>query len=281
MNSKNYICTYCGKQCRSGQSLGGHMVRCSLNPKAAQSTLKMSKTNTHIRNRIKLECKKCGKAYTLNLTENQFNNNRYTFFCSRSCSNSHSVSQKTRIKIGNTLRKFVPVNHTLHCILCGKQFNWIQKGKNQKVKIYCSQHCSQRIAQKHIDHSKKLLQAYKHGKKVGGGYTKWIQYKDIKVQGTFQYRVCKILDYWMETGNIKRWEYAPDRIEYTWQNGEVHYYIPDFKVFNFDGTEYYIQVKGYTKQLDERKWSQTKQRGYNLIVWFESNIIENESLIRD
>lgn len=287
MNRTKHICIYCGKQCKSGQSLGGHMVRCKNNPKLAQYTAQQRNTRTKVRTKYQLTCNLCGKSYVLNLTQNEYLAGKYRKHCSRSCANSHNVSQETKIKISNTLRKvnaltrFVPIQHSLMCLACNKQFNWIQKRKNSVIRMFCSRSCASKFSLKYIDHSKRLLQAYKHGKRVGGGYTKWIQYKGIKVQGTYQYRVCKILDYWVKTGNIKKWEYSPDRIEYTWQNGEVHYYIPDFKVFNFDGTEYYIQVKGYTKQLDERKWSQTKQRGYNLIVWFETNIIENESLIRD
>lgn len=273
---KKYVCKYCGKQCKNGQILGGHMVVCKQNPKSKQSLNKSAKA--HIRPRIQFvfNCKKCGKQYVVSITNNDYLKGRYSKYCSRSCANSHVVTEETRTKISKTLRKFNPITYQLHCILCGKPYTYIQKHKNSGINPYCSISCQQKIAQKKVNHTEKLKKAYKNGKSIGGGFTKWMQYKNIKVQGSYQYRTCVILDKWVELGMIQKWQYSPDRIKYIWEDGSQHYYIPDFKVFNKDNTWYYIQVKGYKKQLDQLKWRQTIQSGYNLVVWFAYNIKQNE-----
>ena len=62
--------------------------------------------------------------------------------------------------------------------------------------------------------SKGALKSYQDGQRVGGGFTKWHDYKNIRVQGTFELRTCQILDIWKESNVIKDWEYTNDRIEY-------------------------------------------------------------------
>lgn len=51
------------------------------------------------------------------------------------------------------------------------------------------------------------------------------------------------------TGQGVRWEYEPDSFEYT----TTHKYTPDFKVYNDDGSYYYIETKGYFPSSDRTK----------------------------
>lgn len=50
----------------------------------------------------------------------------------------------------------------------------------------------------------------------------------------------------------------------------------DFKVFRNDGTWYYLEVKGFERPNDKLKWQSVKDNGYELEIWFEKDIINNE-----
>lgn len=50
------------------------------------------------------KCKKCGKEYKLELTENRFNKGQFTKYCSISCRNSHPHSEKTKENISKGLK---------------------------------------------------------------------------------------------------------------------------------------------------------------------------------
>ena len=90
------------------------------------------------------------------------------------------------------------------------------------------------------------LNAYKAGKRVFGGTTKWYDYKNIRVQGTYELRACKILDHLKSIGDITAWEYTRDRITYTKECGQISTYLLDFKVWRGDQASY-IETKGYIR----------------------------------
>ena len=118
---------------------------------------------------------------------------------------------------------------------------------------------------------------FKDGKiKVTGGTTKWYQYKDIKVQGTFELRTCKILDSWKEKGKILKWEYTNDRFEYIGIDGNKHTYLLDFKIFESNNEFYYVEVKGFKIDNDDFKWKAVKDAGYKIEVWFLNTINKHE-----
>lgn len=112
--------------------------------------------------------------------------------------------------------------------------------------------------------------------KVTGGTTKWVPYKDIKVQGSYEYRTCLILDKWVGLKKISEWEYTNDRFHYIGIDGNTHNYLMDFKVWNPDGTFYYLEVKGYQKPNDKLKWDAVRKAGFPLVVWFNDDIIREE-----
>lgn len=162
----------------------------------------------------------------------------------------------------------------LKCVVCNKEYTQsksLVKWKN-KTKT-CSSICRRKIQ------SSNLIDQYKNGKKVYGGTTKWLKYKDIKVQGSYEYRACKILDDWKLIGKIKNWEYTNDRFEYVGIDGKKHNYLMDFKVWNNDGSFYYLETKGYEKENDKLKWSVVVQSGYKLEIWFEKDIKQKEEFM--
>ena len=115
--------------------------------------------------------------------------------------------------------------------------------------------------------------------KVTGGTTKWIPYKDIKVQGSYEFRTCFILDDWKNLGKIKKWEYTNDRFKYIGIDGKTHNYLLDFKIWNNDDTFYYLETKGYKKPNDDYKWNAIKNLGYDLKIWFNDDILKEEKIL--
>ena len=98
----------------------------------------------------------------------------------------------------------------------------------------------------------------------------------MKVQGTYELKTCNILDKWKNENIILDWEYTKDRISYIGIDNKKHSYLLDFKVFRNDGTWYYLEVKGFERPNDKLKWQSVKDNGYELEIWFEKDIINNE-----
>ncbi|CAB4174540.1 hypothetical protein UFOVP1247_14 [uncultured Caudovirales phage] len=167
-----------------------------------------------------------------------------------------------------------------NCPSCKNEFEVSWSKRHQ---LSCSRKCSMtnrnlgstrnETYRNNISHG--LKQLYASGKKVYGGRTKWYEYGAYKVQGTYELRTCKILDKWKKEGLIKDWEYTNDRISYSY-DGRQSTYLLDFKIYRFDETYYYLETKGYATDKDIFKWSETRKQGHELIIWFGSNITENE-----
>lgn len=159
----------------------------------------------------------------------------------------------------------------LQCSNCGKDFSqMLSKSKHSNKTKTCSKECRSKIQ------SINLKLQYNNGKLVYGGTTKWLKYKDIKVQGSYEYRTCIILDKWKELGKIKNWEYTKDRFKYIGIDNKNHNYLMDFKVWNNDNTFYYLEVKGYEKPNDKLKWKSVVDKGYELKIWFNNDILKEE-----
>lgn len=129
------------------------------------------------------------------------------------------------------------------------------------------------------DWSRIHKRAYKKGTNyVAGGTTKWFKYRDIKVQGSYELRVCKILDHWKEIGKIKDWYYSKDRIKYKGIDNKSHTYLIDFTIIPNEGEIYFIETKGRKTDNDELKWKAIRDLGFKLEVWFDKEIKEQEIL---
>lgn len=164
--------------------------------------------------------------------------------------------------------------------MCKKPFIHLER----RDRIFCSQSCSTQYSNTGRRHSKKTKDkirnstrlAYKEGKKVYGGKTKWYTYNGIRVQGSYEYRTCFILDKMKELSLIDSWEYTTDRIQYFDLNNTVRTYLFDFKVFSKEGRVYYIETKGYLTNNDEVKWKSAKDKNIDLRIWFNETISEME-----
>lgn len=118
-------CKYCGKEFDNQFGLMGHISHCKLNPnyneerdksiqklaseKAKKNRIDKSKQLNKIDEKSKkprkLICKKCGKEYILDLTDNQFNKGLYPKCCSSKCAHSRVHSQETKEKISKGMYK--------------------------------------------------------------------------------------------------------------------------------------------------------------------------------
>jgi len=249
------------------------------------------KTEEHLYGKIIEEDVICNNEKCNNLIHIKYREGKKKekYFCSRGCANTRKFTQEQKNKIKNALTKETEYKwkepHKKICKVCNKEFE--TTSKKQEV---CSRNCSRKHnIEKAINFNrgnKKVALNISNGRKeafknglinITGGTTKWFKYKDIKVQGTYELRACFIFDKWKEEGKIKNWEYTNDRIEYIDLDSKKHTYLLDFKIFENDNSFYYIETKGYKKDNDELKWKAVRDKGYKLEVWFEENILKEES----
>ena len=101
------------------------------------------------------------------------------------------------------------------------------KNRFYGAKTYCSLLCLKNSDVK-VRISTTRKEMFQSGKlRVTGGTTKWIPYNNIKVQGSYEYRTCVILDKWVKFNKISKWEYTKDRFSYIGLDGKTHNYLLD------------------------------------------------------
>ncbi len=224
-------------------------------------------------------CPKCGLPKSYEKRNNKF--------CSRRCANSRGPrSEEFKRNLSEKIKSMNPHIQTVEktCPVCKN--NYKTRKATQK---FCSRECNRINNLQKINGSKKSdytkMKISKTRKRlfsegildVTGGNTKWVKYKNIKVQGTYELRMCYILDDLKKISKIKDWSYTNDRIEYKNVNGELATYLLDFKIIRNDRTYFYIETKGYIRDNDPYKWKACKEKGIELYVFFDDDIkiIEN------
>ena len=283
-----WTCKYCNKTFifEHYSMCGSHTINCKKNPNYKDIVKKRKNSNTLKRIKIIKICKKCGEEFKVERTINKkgeikiYKSERQ--YCSRKCANSRIQTKKQNEARSRKLKKDKK-EYIKICVYCNKEF----KTLNKKVQV-CSKSCKskyiymRRSKKKQLEINNKLSAstklAYRNGKSVYGGKTKWYKYKEIKVQGTYELRTCYILDKMKELKQIKDWEYTTDRILYIDANKKQRNYLLDFKIFDNDNTFYYLEIKGFKKKNDELKWEAVKQK-YTLKIWFLTEIEYYENLL--
>ena len=151
------ICPYCKEHLlMNKRSFANHIRWCKNNPKYEEmlksTKEKLSLTNKENYNKIHGElkeyhvnCYKCGKDIIIKEHEYDFPL-KEKYFCSRSCVNSHKMTETRRQNISKGVIKYNykinsnyngPIKYQIHiCPICGKEI----KGKNK----YCSKSCNQK-----------------------------------------------------------------------------------------------------------------------------------------
>lgn len=254
MNNK--LCEYCNKE-HQGKYGSGRF--CSQSCARASAGLN-SKNKTK-----RVQCVKCGHSFEVKLRSSQ-----------NVC---YQCKQKQNTK-------------TLYCNNCGIAFQYIIHRKNQ-IPRFCSKSCASSVSLKKWYKFANEEQKFHRSQNIIknrsiqlGGKTQWYQIQTsngiVKVQGTYQKRTVLILQKWKTIKKIKDWEYNNSlRIEYKWQDGSIHYYLPDFKIYTNQNKLQLIEVKGYKKVEDQWKWNETINQGYTLFIWFQKDIIMHQKQIAD
>lgn len=240
------ICRYCGRVINgnNGQLLI-HEKYCSANP----NRLNAKKQYTFI-------CEKCGKEYTLDLTDTEYKNKKYKKYCSRACANARILSNDTKLKISQSVSRLVKENPNLFkqkpykvykCKECGKEYTLNeQEHMGFKNRSYCSLECKTKYLASHVG-------GYRKGS--GRGKSGW--YKGIHCDSSWE---LAFVIYHLDNGmNIKR---CKDYRKYIYE-GKEHVYIPDF-VTDLG----IIEIKGYkTKQ-----WEVKEQANPDIKVLYKEDI---------
>lgn len=209
-------------------------------------------------------------------------------FCSCKCSRGFSTKAKrkeinkkiSKALIGVPSKKIkLPVSKICKC---GIEFE-----TKLNSRTYCSKSCSAKFTSRGwrnhstIDWNKINSKSYEIGNNfVAGGTTKWIEYKNIKVQGSYEMKVCEILDNLILSGTICAWKYAHTRIKYIGLDEKEHTYIVDFSILDNNGNvEKLIEVKGRESEIDPLKWKAAKDQGFILEIWRKKDIFKERNEI--
>lgn len=272
-----HICRYCGINKEKNTQLGGHVFWCLKNPNRERNAI--SSRNSKILEKIEItkKCDKCQKEFIVIRTKEKSGKinvlSKERKYCSLHCANSRIQTKEMNLKRSLKLLKEKP-----RCIQC----------KINRVKTSCRKYCSNNCVSKSFKNnvefklktSKRMKESYKNGRKIYGGKTKWIltntSVGEIYVQGSYEARVCKILDKWKNESKIKNWEYTKDRIKYIGIDNKEHFYLIDFKIFENDNSFWYLEVKGFKRENDDLKWNAVKNQGYNIDIWFKKDIEHKE-----
>lgn len=59
-------------------------------------------------------------------------------------------------------------------------------------------------------------------------------------------------------GFIRDWEYEPDTFKFPVERGQT-FYVPDFKIFNKDGSIEYHEIKGWVDKASQTKLNRMKK----------------------
>ena len=232
------------------------------------------------KNEYTMICKKCNTEYTVFETPEAISRGKYRKYCSRKCANSRmwNDNDKKKISFGMTGKHWYYVESP--CKNCDIHF--IHRSDDNRM--YCSSFCaSSHIGRKIGGRSeiacRKIREQFRNGRKVKGGYTKWYNYKNIRVQGNLELRMCKILDKMKSLNLIKDWEYTNDRFPYTGLDGKQHTYLVDFKVWRNDNTSFYVETKGYERENDKIKWKSVINTGYSIEIYKRKDLKTMENIL--
>jgi 5-methylcytosine-specific restriction endonuclease McrA len=164
-----YKCQYCNETFvfDKKQQAGAHVTNCSMNPNKKSIINKILVSKNQVKNERILNCDKCGKEYSLNLTEHIFLSGDYRKHCSRICANSRIRTDEIKNKISNSIKLW---NETPEakirlirdkekrrtnrkCVNCGGEFLTLKTSP----KKYCSLKCAGSAGGKNSKQGKRSL----------------------------------------------------------------------------------------------------------------------------
>lgn len=241
-----YICKYCGKEFKSGQSLGAHLINCKKNPNNYQNEFhNKRKENFEKRNPLNeyiLKCQVCGKEYKLQLRQNQYENGKYKKTCCSKCAhkltslNTNLEEKNNKISLKNKKEYILP--KIKYCQYCGCEYISASKSNfccEEHRKLSKSNKCSN-IAKinKLGGYNLNSIKNHHHG-----------NYHGIHCDSSWE---LAYLVYCLEHNiDIKRCNI----IKYYKLNKQIRKYYPDFIVNN-----QIIEIKGFFDKVAKIKSDQ-------------------------
>lgn len=231
--SDGFNCPYCNERFETNRACGNHKKLCKCNPLYAERIErlrlggKIASKPKHLVPHIDYDviCDKCGKQFTINLTEHQYNK-RTKFYCSRACANARTHSALTKTKIAQSLvkRNNKPISY---CKSCGTILK-------RCGKLCCCRTCLSSLP----EFRARLSAGIKRNGHAGGyrinstyGHHGW--YKGIYCDSSWE---LAYVIYNIDHGII--FKRNTERFTYTYK-GKSHKYLPDFII-----GDTYIEIKG-------------------------------------
>lgn len=85
----------------------------------------------------------------------------------------------------------------------------------------------------------------------------WIEIggRRLYVRSSWEANICAYLEFLKTHKHIIEWLYEPQVFEFHAIRSGTRLYCPDFKVINNDGSDYFIEVKGYMDAKSKTKIS--------------------------
>lgn len=218
----------------------------------------------------------------------QKNLKRKRKFCSQVCANKYASSLTNPLNISLAMKRFNASEIGKACRAKiserARKYKLCPKCNNKfyGTKKYCSKRCliesSGDIANKISIKRKSMFQD--GDLEITGGNTKWLTYKDIRVQGSYEYRTCIILDRLKVLNLIKNWHKSNFRIKYVGHDNNEHTYLVDFEIITNTGKILYLEIKGYIRPNDLLKWKAMRFQSYKLIVWMDNHLKQIEKKLK-
>lgn len=122
--TENYVCQKCGKVFIDWKKFKFHEGWHFAEEKFLEKIKLKKENDTATKCERKFICYKCGKEFTMKLTDNdyeKFLKNHNHFYCSKSCANSKKHSEESKAKIKESLKKyFANKEHKQRMFICKK-----------------------------------------------------------------------------------------------------------------------------------------------------------------
>lgn len=252
MSEAKHICKHCNREFQSGQKLGGHVTRCSDNPRYIQYS--KVKADTLRANALYEEyvfsCRKCGKSYSLKLSKRAYEGGNYKKHCSSNCANSRIHSNQTKAKISKSKERPKVSNY---CVICGIEARYQRKT--------CSAQCLSAYQKKIKKGRNQPIGCKTGGFRQKGGRAKVYEYTNWTGQIMYLNREQIIVATLLDQHKLN-WERNKIGFDYIDLEGNNRKFYPDFKV-----NQTYLQYKGWvTEQMQHKMNESVKRNNIPLLI---------------
>lgn len=241
-----------------------HISNCDSNPnkkKRIEGYKKLYSKEKVERKILKQECPKCGKEFEIRVTDSEYRRKKYKKFCSRTCGNSHIISEELKEKISNSCKKSDKVKKANRIITKGRKERK-GKGRNPIVEFvckYCGENGIDKRYGKNRKYHKECWLKISGGIRKGSSRGKSGWYKGYWCDSSYE---LAYLIYSLEH-NIKI-ERNNKGYEYTYKN-EKHIFYPDFRV---EGE--LVEIKNFRSELTDIKLKSVDEK---IKIYYKDTII--------